>query len=187
MSSTTTPPTPTTITNQSINPSTSDYFSEIKVPGGRVSATIVRVKRLDDRAVLPQYKSTHAAGLDLAACLPRHDMPESVTIEPGEIVKIPLGFACAIPFGYEGQVRPRSGLATKHGITLPNAPGTIDADYRGEMFIALINLSKEPFTITHSDRIAQLIIAPVAHATIRVVEELDETTRGADGFGSTGI
>ncbi len=169
-------------------PNPSDFFAEIKVPGGgRVNATVLRIKRLDNRAALPQYKSAHAAGLDLAACLPRHDMPESVTIEPGQIVKIPLGFACAIPFGYEGQVRPRSGLATKHAITLPNAPGTIDADYRGEMFIALINLSNEPFTINHADRIAQMVIAPVAHATIRVVEELDDTARGTDGFGSTGI
>ena len=168
-------------------PTPADFTAEIKVPGGRVSATIVRVKRLDDRAILPQYKSTHAAGLDLAACLPRHDMPESITIEPGEIIKVPLGFAIAIPIGYEGQVRPRSGLATKHGISLPNAPGTIDADYRGELFIALINLSKEPFTINHADRIAQLIIAPIAHATIMPVEELDNTPRGTNGFGSTGI
>jgi len=169
-------------------PNPTDFISEIKVPGGgRVSASIVRVQILDQRATLPQYKSAHAAGLDLAACLPRHAMPESVTIEPGQIVKIPLGFACAIPFGYEGQVRPRSGLATKHGITLPNAPGTIDADYRGEMFIALINLSQEQFTINNGDRIAQMVIAPVAHATIRVVDQLEDTARGSDGFGSTGI
>jgi len=165
-----------------------DYISEYKVPGGgRVSATLVSVKILDERAALPAYKSTHAAGLDLAACLPRHDMPDAVTIKPGQIVKIPLGYAVAIPFGYEGQVRPRSGLATKHGITLPNAPGTIDADYRGEMFIALINLGSEPFTINHRDRIAQLIIAPVSHASIRVVDELENTDRGEGGFGSTGV
>tara|TARA_R110002073_G_scaffold336260_2_gene531455 strand:+ start:3369 stop:3920 length:552 start_codon:yes stop_codon:yes gene_type:complete len=168
-------------------PRATDFASEIKIPGGgRVSATIVRVQQLDDRAILPVYKSAHAAGLDLAACLPRHDMPAEVTVEPGEIVKIPLGYACAIPFGHEGQVRPRSGISTKHGISLPNAPGTIDADYRGEMFIALINLSKVPFTVRHGDRIAQMIIAPVAHATIRVVNELDDTVRGANGFGSTG-
>lgn len=180
--------TPTTKNTSSNLPRTTDFASEIKIPGGgRVSATIVRVQQLDDRAILPAYKSAHAAGLDLAACLPRHDMGEEVTIEPGEIVKIPLGYACAIPFGHEGQVRPRSGISTKHGITLPNAPGTIDADYRGEMFIALINLSKVPYTVRHGDRIAQLVIAPVAHATIRVVEELDNTIRGADGFGSTGF
>lgn len=170
------------------SPSTSDFVSEIKLPGGgRVNAALVRVKRLDQRAVLPEYKSVHAAGLDLSACLPRHGMDETVTIEPGKIVKIPLGFACAIPVGYEGQVRPRSGLATGHGITLPNAPGTIDADYRGEMFIALINLGREPFTVSHGDRIAQLVIAPVAHATVREVDELEDTDRGAHGFGSTGL
>ncbi len=169
-------------------PRTTDFATEIKIPGGgRVSATIVRVQQLDERAIPPAYKSAHAAGLDLAACLPRHDMPEEVTIEPGEIVKVPLGYACAIPVGYEGQVRPRSGISTRFGISLPNAPGTIDADYRGEMFIALINLSKEPYTIRHGDRIAQMIIAPVAHATIRLVDELDDTLRGSNGFGSTGL
>ena len=187
--STTTDRSPSQLPNNSNNtPRPTDFHAEIKVPGvGRVSATQLRIKRLDDRAILPQYKSTHAAGLDLAACLPRHDMPASVTVEPGEIVKIPLGYACAIPFGHEGQVRPRSGLSTKHGISLPNAPGTIDADYRGEMFIALINLSKEPYTINHGDRIAQMIIAPVAHATILEVKELEDTARGSAGFGSTGI
>ena len=166
----------------------SDLASEIKLPGGgRVNAAVVRVKRLDERAIMPQYKSAQAAGLDLAACLPRHDFDAEVTIEPLEIVKIPLGFACAIPVGYEGQVRPRSGLSTTHGISLPNAPGTIDSDYRGEMFIALINLSKVPYTIRHGDRIAQLVIAPVAHAAVREVDFLDETQRGENGFGSTGL
>jgi len=169
-------------------PLPSDLSSEIKLPnGGRVNAAVLRVKRLDERAILPEYKSAQAAGLDLAACLPRHDFGEEVTIEPLQIVKIPLGYACAIPMGFEGQVRPRSGLSTKHGISLPNAPGTIDSDYRGEMFIALINLSKEPYTIRHGDRIAQLVIAPVAHATIREVEMLDDTDRGDRGFGSTGV
>jgi len=168
--------------------SPTDYHAEIKLPGGgRVNAAMVRVKRLDQRAILPQYKSALAAGLDLAACLPRHDMGETVTLQPMQIVKIPLGFACAIPAGYEGQVRPRSGLSTKFGITIPNAPGTIDADYRGEMFIALINLSTQPYTINHGDRIAQMIIAPVAHATIREVDHLEDTDRGSAGFGSTGI
>jgi dUTP pyrophosphatase len=166
----------------------SDFSSEIKLPsGGRVNAAVVRVKRLDGRAILPVYKSAQAAGLDLAACLPRHDMGEEVTIEPLQIVKIPLGYACAIPIGYEGQVRPRSGLSTKHGISIPNAPGSIDSDYRGEMFIALINLSREPYTIRHGDRIAQLVIAPVAHAAIREVEHLEDTERGQNGFGSTGL
>jgi dUTP pyrophosphatase len=142
--------------------------------------------KLDDRATVPQYQTPLAAGLDLAACLPRHDSPETITVHPGDIVKIPLGFACAIPPGFEGQVRPRSGLATKHGLTIPNAPGTVDADYRGEMFVALINLGKEPIDITHQMRIAQLIIAPVSPATIIEVDSLDDTQRGSGGFGSTG-
>lgn len=155
-------------------------------PADGQSVATVRFMKLDDRATIPQYQSQLAAGLDLAACLPRHDAPETVTACPGEIVKIPLGFACAIPAGFEGQVRPRSGLATKHGLTVPNAPGTIDADYRGELFVALINLGKEPIDITHNMRIAQLVIAPVSHATILEVDSLDETTRGTGGFGSTG-
>ena len=150
--------------------------------------TKLRVRRLDPRSTLPRAHSALAAGLDLVACLPRgeHDA-DCVAIAPGEIVKIPLGFAVAIAAGYEGQVRPRSGLATKHGITLPNAPGTVDADYRGEMFVALINLGREPYTVHHGDRIAQLVIAPVVSVTIVEVEELDATDRGAGGFGSTGL
>ena len=147
----------------------------------------LRLVRLDARATLPAYHSDLAAGLDLAACLPRHDITtDEITIEPGQIVKVPLGFAAAIPPGYEGQVRPRSGLSTKHGITVPNAPGTVDADYRGEMFVALINLGREPYTVRHGTRIAQLVIAPVSRAVVVEVEELDETSRGAGGFGSTG-
>ncbi len=143
--------------------------------------------KLDDRATIPQYQTQLAAGLDLAACLPRHDVPETITVHPGDIVKIPLGFACAIPAGFEGQVRPRSGLATKHGLSVPNAPGTVDADYRGEMFVALANPGRNPIDITHGMRIAQLIIAPVSHATILEVDSLDETQRGEGGFGSTGL
>ncbi len=146
----------------------------------------IAFKRLDPNATMPRYHSELAAGLDLTACLPRNSMPESITIAPSEIVKVPLGFACAIPAGYGGQVRPRSGLSTKHGISLPNAPGTVDADYRGEMFIALINLGTEPYTISHGERIAQLVIAPVVRASFYEVDELDETQRGASGFGSTG-
>ena len=144
------------------------------------------VKRLDPNAKLPHAQTHGSAGLDLAACLPRHGLREQVTILPGDIIKIPLGFAVAIPDGYEGQVRPRSGLSTKHGVTVPNAPGTVDADYRGEMFVALINLGREPHTVRHADRIAQLVIAPVARPTLVVTDELDETARGAGGFGSTG-
>lgn len=155
-------------------------------PATGQSIATVRFMKLDDNATIPQYQTQLAAGLDLAACLPRHECGESVTVAPGDIVKIPLGFACAIPAGYEGQVRPRSGLATKRGLTVPNAPGTVDADYRGEMFVALINLGKEPIEITQGMRIAQLIIAPVSHANIVEVDSLDETSRGSGGFGSTG-
>jgi dUTP pyrophosphatase len=147
-------------------------------------APVLRIKRLDPRATLPAYQTQHAAGLDLSACLPA-DKPE-LPVAPGAILLVPTGLAVAIPHGYEGQVRARSGLSTKHGIGLPNAPGTIDSDYRGELRVAVINFGKEPFTITHGMRIAQLVIAPVAHATIQAVEELDETVRGSGGFGSTG-
>ncbi|MEQ9207756.1 MAG: dUTP diphosphatase [Phycisphaerales bacterium] len=156
-------------------------------PADGQSVATVRFMKLDDRATIPQYQTQLAAGLDLAACLPRHDVPETITVHPGDIVKIPLGFACAIPAGFEGQVRPRSGLATKHGLSVPNAPGTVDADYRGEMFVALINLGRNPIDITHGMRIAQLIIAPVSHATIVEVDSLEDTDRGSGGFGSTGL
>lgn len=145
----------------------------------------VRFRILDDRAIVPRRQSEHAAGLDLAACLPA-DQP-TLTLSPSQIAIVPTGLALAIPDGYEGQVRPRSGLATKRGITVPNAPGTIDADYRGELKVALINLSNQPQTIEHADRIAQLVIAPVAMCEVVVVAELDETLRGVGGFGSTGI
>lgn len=150
-------------------------------------AVDVRFKRLDERATLPRYHSDLAAGMDLAACLPRGDLQgEAVRVGPGEIVKIPLGFAVAIPPGFEGQVRPRSGLASKFGVTVPNAPGTVDADYRGEMFVALINLGPEAYEIRAGDRVAQLVIAPVSRARLVEVDDLDETARGAGGFGSTG-
>jgi dUTP pyrophosphatase len=109
-----------------------------------------------------------------------------VTIAPGDIAMVPCGFAMAIPHGYEGSVRPRSGLATKHGISMPNAPGTVDSDYRGEMMVPLINLGRAPFTVEHGMRIAQMVIAPVARASVREVDELDGTARGTGGFGSTG-
>lgn len=145
----------------------------------------VRFRVLDDRATIPHRASEHAAGLDLSACLPAHQ--PSLTLAPSQIAIVPTGLAIAIPEGYEGQVRPRSGLATKRGLTVPNAPGTIDADYRGELKVALINLSKEPQTIAQGDRIAQLVIAPVAMCEVVVVDSLDETVRGVGGFGSTGL
>lgn len=141
----------------------------------------VRFRLLRDGAVLPRYHSEQAAGLDLCACLERE-----VTLEPGRIAVIPCGFAMAMPAGYEGQVRPRSGLASKHAITLPNAPGTIDADYRGEVSVPLINLGKAAYTVRGGDRIAQMVIAPVVRASIVEVEELEATARGVGGFGSTG-
>lgn len=143
----------------------------------------LRVKKLSERATLPSYQTDGAAGMDLCACLPPD---QSMTLAPGQIALVPTGLAVAIPRGFEGQVRARSGLSTKHGIGLPNAPGTIDSDYRGELRVAVINFSREPFVVTHGLRIAQLVIAPVAHATIAVVTELDETVRGGGGFGSTG-
>ncbi|MCC6678710.1 MAG: dUTP diphosphatase [Phycisphaerales bacterium] len=141
------------------------------------------IKKLSPRAITPAYQSPQAAGLDLAACLPEG---EAVTIEPGRIALIPCGFAMAIPDGFEAQVRPRSGLAVKFGVTVANAPGTIDSDYRGEVKVALVNLGREPYTVQHAARIAQLVVAPVARAKVREVESLDETRRGAGGFGSTG-
>jgi len=134
--------------------------------------------------MVPKYQTAGSAGLDLAACLAEGAAP--VVIEPGRIAAIPTGLSIAVPSGYEAQVRPRSGLATKHGVTLPNAPGTIDSDYRGEVIVPLINHGREPFVITHGMRIAQMVIAPVASAIVAVVESLDETQRGAGGFGSTG-
>jgi dUTP pyrophosphatase len=141
----------------------------------------VKYKRLRDLAIVPSYQTQHASGMDLYSA-----NVEPITINCGEIVMIPLGFAMALPANYEAQVRPRSGLGTKFGITLPNSPGTIDADYRGEVSVPLINHGKEPFVIETNMRIAQMIIAPVVQATFEVVDELDETIRGAGGFGSTG-
>lgn len=141
----------------------------------------VRFKRLHAGAQLPAYQSAEAAGMDLHACL---DAP--VTLQPGDLVRIPLGWIMAIPSGFEGQVRPRSGLAARHGITVPNAPGTIDSDYRGEAVVALINLGRAAFTIEHGMRVAQLVVAPVARVAVHEVAELDETARGGGGFGSTG-
>lgn len=140
------------------------------------------VKKLHEAATLPGYQTAGAAGMDIHACLPEAPM----TLLPGAIAVVPTGLALAIPAGFEGQVRPRSGLSTKHGLSVPNAPGTIDSDYRGELRIALINHGKEAFTVTHGMRIVQLVIAPVVRASIELVDNLDETARGQGGFGSTG-
>ncbi len=133
--------------------------------------------------LLPAYETADAAGMDLRAAVPEQ---EPVVLAPGERAMIPTGLAIALPPGHEAQVRPRSGLAAKHGITCLNSPGTIDADYRGEVKVILINLGQEPFVIKRGERIAQMIIAPVTRATLDVVDQLDETKRGAGGFGSTG-
>ena len=133
---------------------------------------------------LPAYQSPQAAGMDLLAAVAA-DAP--VTIAPGHRALIPTGLAVALPEGSEGQVRPRSGLAIRHGISVLNSPGTIDADYRGEIGVILINLSHESFVVSRGMRIAQLVIMPVIRARIQEVDKLDETPRGGAGFGSTGI
>ncbi|MCE9619437.1 MAG: dUTP diphosphatase [Planctomycetes bacterium] len=148
---------------------------------GRVADVLLQLKRLHAAATLPAYQSEQAAGMDLSACLEK-----DIVIGAGEIARVPCGFSMALPPGWEGQVRPRSGLATKHGIGIPNAPGTIDSDYRGEVQVPLINFGKTSFTVTHGMRIAQMVVAPVAFAQCREVAELSETARGAGGFGSTG-
>ena len=131
---------------------------------------------------LPQYMSEHASGMDLcAACA------SDVTIAPGDVETIPCGFHLAVPAGYEAQVRPRSGLASRHGVIVPNAPGTIDSDYRGEVCVILGNVGREPFTVRRGMRIAQMVIAPVVRAGVAEVEALDETPRGEGGFGHTGL
>ena len=132
---------------------------------------------------LPSYQSASAAGCDLVAAVPS-DAP--VTIAPGRFASIPTGIALALPAGYEGQVRPRSGLAARHGVTVLNAPGTIDADYRGEVQVLLVNLGADPFAVTRGMRIAQLIVAPVAQLRFVEADRLGATSRGAGGFGSTG-
>jgi dUTP pyrophosphatase len=130
---------------------------------------------------LPAYMTPQAAGIDLAAAL-----AEPLTLAPGQIALVPTGLALAIPEGHEGQVRPRSGLAVKYGLTVVNAPGTIDADYRGEVKVALINLGSQPVTLNRGDRVAQLIIAPVTRALLVEVTELPPSRRGEGGFGHTG-
>jgi dUTP pyrophosphatase len=141
----------------------------------------IQVKRLPhgEGLPLPSYATEHAAGLDVVAA-------ESLTLAPGARHAVATGFAIAIPHGYEVQVRPRSGLALKHGITCLNTPGTIDSDYRGEVKVILANLGSDPFEIARGERIAQLVPAPVLRAAFAEVESLDDTARGAGGFGSTG-
>ena len=150
-----------------------------------MTAVQVRVLRLphSDGLPLPAYQSSLAAGLDLVAAVPS---TEPVVIAPGARAMIPTGIALALPPGFEGQVRPRSGLAARHGVTVLNSPGTIDADYRGEVQVILVNLGASSFTVERGARIAQLVIAATMQAVICEVATLDETTRGVRGFGSTG-
>jgi dUTP pyrophosphatase len=146
---------------------------------------IVPIRRLPNNPdlPLPAYETAGAAGMDLRAAVAED---EPVVLRPGARAAIPTGLAFALPDGFEGQVRPRSGLAARHGVSQVNTPGTIDADYRGEVKVILINLGEEDFTIRRGDRIAQLVIAPVTQAQWNEVASLDETVRGEGGFGSTG-
>lgn len=144
--------------------------------------TRIPVKVLREGAILPQYMTAQAAGMDLCAAL---ETP--ISLQPGGRQLIPTGLAMAIPAGFEGQVRPRSGLALRQGLALVNAPGTIDADYRGEIGIIMINHGQETVTLNPGDRIAQLVIAPVVRAQLIAVEDLDQTDRSGGGFGHTGV
>ncbi|QSQ19218.1 dUTP diphosphatase [Pyxidicoccus parkwayensis] len=146
-----------------------------------LTVKVVRVRARPDPLPLPRYETELAAGMDLRA-----DIDGERVLGPLERMAVPTGLALMLPAGYEGQVRPRSGLALRHGVTLLNAPGTVDADYRGEVQVILINLSNEPFTLRRGDRVAQLVVAPVTSVELREVEALDATSRGANGFGSTG-
>jgi dUTP pyrophosphatase len=144
----------------------------------------LRVRLLREGAVEPRAHSEHAAGLDLVAC------PEEgarLELGPGDVRLVGCGFAMALPAGWEAQVRPRSGLAVRHGVTLVNSPGTIDADYRGEVKVPLINLGRGVFVVERGMRVAQMVVSPVARASVVRVTTLDETARGVGGFGSTGV
>jgi dUTP pyrophosphatase len=145
---------------------------------------VVKVKRLDNNPdlPLPSYHSDGSSGLDLCAAV-----EGDLILEAGEIQLIPTGLSISLPRGYEAQIRPRSGLALRHGLGLVNSPGTIDADYRGEIGVILINWGKEPFTIRRGDRIAQMVIGTVLRAQVEEVEEIDPTTRGEGGFGHSGL
>jgi dUTP pyrophosphatase len=149
----------------------------------KVQVTVLRLPHAADLP-LPSYQSDSAAGLDLLAAVPA---AAPIVIAPGARAMVPTGIAIALPAGMEAQVRPRSGLAAKHGVTVLNTPGTIDADYRGEIQVILVNLGGAEFVVTRGMRIAQLVIAPVARADLVEVESLDQTERGQGGFGSTGI
>ncbi len=140
----------------------------------------------DRDLALPSYETPGAAGADIRANLMPGDRVAGVTLAPMQRIIVPTGLRVEIPVGFEMQIRPRSGLAVRHGITVPNTPGTIDSDYRGPLGVALVNLSEQPYTVQHGERIAQLIVAPVVQAGFAVVDALSDTARGTGGFGSTG-
>jgi dUTP pyrophosphatase len=142
----------------------------------------IAVRENGEGLPIPQYASPGSAGLDLRAAV-----GEDVEVKSGEWISVPLGFSLELPQGYEGQIRPRSGLALKYGITIINAPGTVDSDYRGEVRATLINLGKEDYTIRRGDRIAQLVISKVAKACLETADDLGQTSRGEGGFGHTGV
>ena len=147
-----------------------------------VTILVQREPGADAGLPLPEYQTAGAAGADLRADLGGADL----TLAPGQIALVPTGLRVQIPEGYEMQIRPRSSLALKHGVTLPNTPGTIDSDYRGPLGVIMINLGAAPYTVRHGERIAQAVIAPVIRAAYVIAETLDDTARGAGGFGSTG-
>jgi dUTP pyrophosphatase len=156
------------------------------LPMSDITVSVSRTEGSDDTIPLPAYETDAAAGMDLRANFPSADRDAGVTLAPGGRALVPTGLRLAIPSDFEAQIRPRSGLAFKHGITLANTPGTIDSDYRGPLGVILINLGTEPFHIAHGDRIAQILFAPVVRAVWDERPSLDDTGRGAGGFGSTG-
>jgi len=159
--------------------------SNTNQPYSHPSSVEIAVQVLSEAAdlPLPEYQTEKSAGMDLRAAIPE---TERLILQPGQRALVSTGLRIALPSGVEAQIRPRSGLAVKHGVTVVNAPGTIDADYRGTVKVGLINLGEEPFAITHGQRIAQMIVAPVSRGEWKVVPQLPETRRGTGGFGSTG-
>ena len=151
-----------------------------------IKISVLREDWADPLVPLPAYQTVGSAGADICANLPVEMRAAGFVLQPMERAIVPTGLRVAIPEGFEMQIRPRSGLALKHGITLPNTPGTIDSDYRGPLGVALVNLGAAPYVVSHGDRIAQCVIAPVLQAGFEVVDNLDTTARGAGGFGSTG-
>ena len=151
-----------------------------------ITVQFQRLPGFDPEIPLPDYATAGAAGADIRANLPEDLRATGVTLAPMARALVPTGLACAIPPGFEMQIRARSGLALRHGITLPNAPATIDSDYRGPIGVIVLNLGEAPFVIEHGARIAQIVIAPIVQARFTLTETLDETDRGAGGFGSTG-